>query len=119
MTGVLVIERINPVAVVPAVVSIPASKIENSKDIYCDFIFVQGLSVCQGDSGGGLVFSERRRGEEIWHLRALVSVAPVETNLRTNRTTCRFDTYSAFTEVYKHKDWMIQILRGLKLLLPT
>ncbi|KAK3914573.1 Modular serine protease [Frankliniella fusca] len=57
---------------------------------------INGSSVAKGDSGGGLAFKDSTT--QAWFLRGIVS-AGVPNSL----------TYSAFTNVDNHKEWMSQI----------
>lgn len=58
------------------------------------FLFlILGQSVCQGDSGGGLVISEKLRGEDIYYLRGVVSNGPSKDG------SCDNDQVSTFTNI--------------------
>ncbi|KYQ49917.1 Limulus clotting factor C [Trachymyrmex zeteki] len=57
---------------------------------------LNGSSVCDGDSGGGLCFEKDR----IWYLRGIVSVSP------ENRGTCDYNSYVGFTSISHFRDWI-------------
>uniref|UniRef100_A0AAG5CUK2 Peptidase S1 domain-containing protein n=1 Tax=Anopheles atroparvus TaxID=41427 RepID=A0AAG5CUK2_ANOAO len=59
-----------------------------------------GNSVCNGDSGGGLVFAEESR----YYLRGIVSISAQRRNL----LTCDPNQYSVFTDVSKFLVWIRQ-----------
>lgn len=60
--------------------------------------FRNGSNVCNGDSGGGLVFSQGSR----WHLKGVVSVSVA----LQNHFLCDPDHYIVFADVTKFKDWI-------------
>ncbi|CAH0385796.1 unnamed protein product [Bemisia tabaci] len=60
--------------------------------------FRNGTSVCNGDSGGGMVFP---RGNT-WHLRGIVSISVAHSGLRK----CDTKHYIVFTDVAKYLDWI-------------
>ncbi|XP_017795199.1 PREDICTED: suppressor of tumorigenicity 14 protein homolog [Habropoda laboriosa] len=57
---------------------------------------LNGSSVCDGDSGGGLCFEM----EGIWYLRGIVSVSPVKAN------RCDYRSYTVFTSTGYFRDWI-------------
>uniref|UniRef100_A0A182VR65 Peptidase S1 domain-containing protein n=1 Tax=Anopheles minimus TaxID=112268 RepID=A0A182VR65_9DIPT len=59
-----------------------------------------GNSVCNGDSGGGLVFAEGSR----YHVRGIVSISAQRRNL----LLCDPNQYSVFTDVSKFLSWIRQ-----------
>ncbi|XP_049281803.1 complement C1r subcomponent-like protein isoform X1 [Anopheles funestus] len=59
-----------------------------------------GNSVCNGDSGGGLVFAEGSR----YHVRGIVSISAQRRNL----LLCDPNQYSVFTDVSKFLHWIRQ-----------
>lgn len=61
-----------------------------------------GTSVCNGDSGGGMVFPIRTDGEDRWFLRGLVSISVSE---KENRV-CDTKHYVVFTDLAKFLDWL-------------
>jgi len=66
--------------------------------------FLTGSSVCNGDSGGGMVFPERQRdGSEIWNLRGIVSNSKTDDN---DNTRCNEYNYIIFTDVAQYLDWI-------------
>ncbi|XP_052865530.1 uncharacterized protein LOC128271893 [Anopheles cruzii] len=59
-----------------------------------------GNSVCNGDSGGGLVFDEGSR----YYIRGIISISAQRRNL----LICDPNQYSVFTDVSKFRDWLRQ-----------
>ncbi|KAG5336777.1 LFC factor, partial [Acromyrmex charruanus] len=59
---------------------------------------LNGSSVCDGDSGGGLCFEK----DGIWYLRGIVSVSP------ENKGTCDYNSYVGFTSISHFRDWIRQ-----------
>ncbi|XP_071566010.1 uncharacterized protein [Temnothorax nylanderi] len=57
---------------------------------------LNGSSVCDGDSGGGLCFEK----DGIWYLRGVVSVSP------ENRGSCDYNSYVGFTSIGHFRDWI-------------
>ncbi|XP_055639693.1 transmembrane protease serine 11B-like [Toxorhynchites rutilus septentrionalis] len=62
-----------------------------------------GNSVCNGDSGGGLVFVENYR----YHLRGIVSISAQ----KRNQLMCDPNRYSVFTDVSKFLKWIRQNMK--------
>ncbi|GAB0092391.1 transmembrane protease serine 9-like [Sergentomyia squamirostris] len=60
--------------------------------------FKNGSSVCNGDSGGGMVFKENNK----WYLRGIVSVSIA----LQNHFLCDPDHYAIFTDVAQFIDWI-------------
>uniref|UniRef100_A0A1B0CJT0 Peptidase S1 domain-containing protein n=2 Tax=Lutzomyia longipalpis TaxID=7200 RepID=A0A1B0CJT0_LUTLO len=60
--------------------------------------FKNGSSVCNGDSGGGMVFKESNK----WYLRGIVSVSIA----LQNHFLCDPDHYAVFTDVAQFIDWI-------------
>ncbi|CAO1407606.1 unnamed protein product [Diamesa tonsa] len=56
----------------------------------------EGSGVCQGDSGGGMVFPKVIGGEKIYFIRGLVS------NGRSNAGGCDLGFYTMFTNIQEH-----------------
>ncbi|RZF47444.1 hypothetical protein LSTR_LSTR007371 [Laodelphax striatellus] len=67
-----------------------------------------GTSVCNGDSGSGLLFSDKGS----LYLEGIVSVSP----RRTNSFSCDPKLYTVFTKVNAYKRWMKKILEEQNLL---
>lgn len=61
--------------------------------------FRNGSSVCNGDSGGGMVFSENSH----WFLRGIVSFGRSNSE---DRYTCDTHSYVVFTDVAKFTPWI-------------
>lgn len=62
-------------------------------DKFCAGIWNGNVSVCQGDSGGGLVFAQIENGKRKFYLRGIVSTGP------NNQGSCDSDKYTTFTNV--------------------
>ncbi|XP_053690846.1 serine proteinase stubble-like [Sabethes cyaneus] len=60
--------------------------------------FRNGTSVCNGDSGGGMVFKQSNR----WFLRGIVSVSAA----LQNKISCDPNHYAVFTDVAKFLSWI-------------
>ena len=67
-----------------------------------------GATVCSGDSGGGIVFKYNDKGVWRWYLRGVVSVAPMD----ETHTTCRRNSYTVFTAVMAHADFIKPIIEA-------
>uniref|UniRef100_A0A182STS5 Peptidase S1 domain-containing protein n=1 Tax=Anopheles maculatus TaxID=74869 RepID=A0A182STS5_9DIPT len=61
-----------------------------------------GVSVCNGDSGGGIFFEF----SDSWYVRGVVSFMP----LRENIGLCDGTKYTVFTDVAKYRDWIAQFI---------
>ncbi|KAI5631989.1 trypsin domain-containing protein [Phthorimaea operculella] len=59
-----------------------------------------GSALCQGDSGGGLVFKAQDRGVERYYLRGIVSTAP------ESQEACNVYARTSFTKITKHKHFI-------------
>ncbi|XP_052891502.1 uncharacterized protein LOC128299541 [Anopheles moucheti] len=68
-------------------------------DIFCGR-GQSGVSACNGDSGGGMFFEVGGK----WFVRGLVSFTP----LRGNTGLCDPLKYTAYTDVAKHFEWVVQ-----------
>lgn len=62
-----------------------------------------GTSVCNGDSGGGMVFVRNHR----WYLRGIVSLTVAKDGLRV----CDTRHYVVFTDVAKYSDFITKNLQ--------
>ncbi|XP_043261980.1 modular serine protease-like [Colletes gigas] len=71
--------------------------------------YTNGSSVCDGDSGGGLVF---RRGH-LWYLKGIVSVS-LGVAISGASTTCATTSYSLYTKVSRHMSWLQDIILRLQ-----
>ncbi|XP_054279551.1 serine proteinase stubble-like isoform X2 [Macrosteles quadrilineatus] len=63
---------------------------------------IKGTSVCNGDSGGGMVFQQ----DGVWYLRGLVSITVAKQGLRV----CDTNHYVVFTDISNYLDWIAQYL---------
>ncbi|XP_053669159.1 serine protease easter-like [Anopheles marshallii] len=63
-----------------------------------------GVSACNGDSGGGLFFNYN----DVWFVRGVVSF----TKPRQNTLFCDTKEYTVFTDVAKYLSWIKQHMRG-------
>lgn len=59
--------------------------------------------MCNGDSGGGMVFNKNSR----WYLRGIVSITVAKEGLRV----CDTKHYVVFTDVAKYNDFVRKNLR--------
>ncbi|XP_076181580.1 uncharacterized protein LOC143153855 isoform X1 [Ptiloglossa arizonensis] len=71
--------------------------------------YTNGSSVCDGDSGGGLVF---KRGN-LWYLEGIVSVS-LGTALVGGTITCASNSYSLYTRVSSHITWIQNVIIKLQ-----
>lgn len=84
--------------------------IANSPETFKNFItfdkfcagYLDGVSVCEGDSGGGLVFPETVGRKTVYYLRGIVSVGVRLQN------SCDNFRYATFTNVNKYTDLLKQ-----------
>ncbi|KAK0096269.1 hypothetical protein PV326_005920 [Microctonus aethiopoides] len=67
--------------------------------------YTNGTSVCDGDSGGGLAFSD----QGLWYLRGIVSVG-IGTKLSGGSRTCDSHLYSLYTKISSHITWIQDII---------
>lgn len=67
-----------------------------------------GTSVCNGDSGGGMVLPRggTSGSNTVWQIRGLVSVGVAI----QGKIKCDTSQYVVFTDVAKHLDWIQEIL---------
>uniref|UniRef100_A0A182PBY2 Peptidase S1 domain-containing protein n=1 Tax=Anopheles epiroticus TaxID=199890 RepID=A0A182PBY2_9DIPT len=63
-----------------------------------------GISACNGDSGGGLFFNYN----DVWYIRGLVSF----TKPRQDALICDTKEYTVFTDVAKYLTWIMKYLRA-------
>lgn len=68
------------------------------------FVFSKGTSVCNGDSGGGMVLARPNSPPEspIFQLRGMVSISVA----LQNQFKCDATHYVVFTDVVKYQDWV-------------
>ncbi|XP_066582506.1 modular serine protease-like [Prorops nasuta] len=71
--------------------------------------YSNGSSVCDGDSGGGLVF----KTGGLWYLRGIVSVGIGVTNNGGSRT-CDSYSYSLYTRISSHIGWIQDVILKLE-----
>lgn len=63
-------------------------------DKFCAGYLNQNISVCQGDSGGGLVFPKTEDGRKKFYLRGIVS-----TGVLSMESSCDSNKYTTFTNI--------------------
>ncbi|XP_017890869.1 modular serine protease isoform X2 [Ceratina calcarata] len=71
--------------------------------------YTNGSAVCDGDSGGGLVF---KKGE-LWYLKGIVSVSVGTLQLGAERV-CNSYSYSLYTRVSMHIQWIQNVILRLE-----
>lgn len=69
--------------------------------------YANGTSVCNGDSGGGLVSYSRDR----WIVRGIVSFTALREG---THTLCDSQEFAGFTKVRYYRDWLKKIIRGVE-----
>ncbi|XP_024873756.1 modular serine protease-like [Temnothorax curvispinosus] len=67
--------------------------------------YTNGSSVCDGDSGGGLVF----KTNDLWYLRGIVSVS-LGTIKEGGSFHCNYNLYSLYTELSRHISWIQDVI---------
>lgn len=75
--------------------------------------YTNGTSVCDGDSGGGLVF----KSGGLWYLRGIVSVGLGET-LTGGTRSCNSYSYSLYTRISSHLAWIQDVTYMLEMSKP-
>ncbi|XP_043497153.1 uncharacterized protein LOC122520899, partial [Polistes fuscatus] len=71
--------------------------------------YTNGTSVCDGDSGGGLVFQTGN----LWFLRGIVSTGISSTTIAAT-ATCNSHSYSLYTRISSHFNWIQNIIYKLE-----
>ncbi|XP_014610522.1 PREDICTED: limulus clotting factor C-like [Polistes canadensis] len=71
--------------------------------------YTNGTSVCNGDSGGGLVF----QAGGLWFLRGIVSIG-ISANLEAGNVFCNTRFYSLYTRISYYLPWMQEIIYKLE-----
>lgn len=69
-----------------------------TSDKFCAGFVDLGVAVCEGDSGGGLVFPEVRNGKTKYWLRGIVSTGP------RKGISCDSNKYTTFTNILFYKN---------------
>lgn len=78
------------------------------KPLYVNKRF-SGTSVCNGDSGGGLVFRRPgTNGQTVWQLRGIVSLA---VRSQSGESVCNTEQYSLMTDAAKYVQWIKDTLK--------
>lgn len=67
--------------------------------------FPSGSSVCDGDSGGGLVFETNN----LWYIRGIVS-SGLGSIITGGTKTCDNTRYAIYTEISFHMTWIQDIM---------
>ncbi|XP_011157636.1 modular serine protease-like [Solenopsis invicta] len=70
--------------------------------------YTNGSSVCDGDSGGGLVFRTN-----LWYLRGIVSVS-LGSIQEGGNVHCDNNLYSLYTDVSKHISWIQDVITKIE-----
>jgi len=70
---------------------------------------VSGSSVCNGDSGGGLVFKQH----ELWYLRGIVSVS-LGLIQDGGNTHCDNNLYSLYTDISRYISWIQDVITKIE-----
>lgn len=71
--------------------------------------YANGSSVCDGDSGGGLIFEKRGQ----WYLKGIVSLS-VGIKIVGGSRICDSYSYSLFTDLDRHMTWIQDIIVKLE-----
>ncbi|XP_077290821.1 transmembrane protease serine 9-like [Arctopsyche grandis] len=69
---------------------------------------VRNMTICNGDSGGGILVRVPDKGIPRWYLMGVVSVGILD----AQRTTCQTNTYTAVTSVQSHADFIVNELQS-------
>ncbi|XP_077284501.1 ovochymase-like isoform X2 [Arctopsyche grandis] len=77
-----------------------------TSDKFCAGFLDKGTTVCNGDSGGGIVFKSIEIGVTRWYIRGVVSFG----DLDESRTTCRLNSYTLFTSIFSHNMFLTKII---------
>lgn len=73
-------------------------------DCYVSFVWFTGSSVCNGDSGGGMVFPRNSSdGSVTWMLRGIVSLSKPKGMIQP---VCDPTNFVVFTDAAKYLDWI-------------
>lgn len=68
-----------------------------TRDKFCAGFVNLNVSVCEGDSGGGLVFPKLENARKKFYLRGIVSTGP------NNQGSCDSNKYTTFTNILYHE----------------
>ncbi|XP_039314707.1 uncharacterized protein LOC105194836 [Solenopsis invicta] len=71
--------------------------------------YTNGSGVCDGDSGGGLVF----KTNSLWYLRGIVSVS-LGTIQEGGNAYCDYNLYSLYTKVSSHISWIQDVITKIE-----
>ncbi|KYM99092.1 Coagulation factor X [Cyphomyrmex costatus] len=71
--------------------------------------YTNGSSICDGDSGGGLVF----KTNSLWYLRGIVSVS-LGTIQKDGNWFCDNNLYSLYTEISRHISWIQDVITKIE-----
>ncbi|GAB1860048.1 Limulus clotting factor C [Camponotus japonicus] len=71
--------------------------------------YTNGSAICDGDSGGGLVF----KTNGLWYLRGIVSVS-LGTILEGGTSQCDNNLYTLYTQVSNYIDWIQNVIANIK-----
>lgn len=76
----------------------PGFRPQITPDKFCAGYLNSNVGVCQGDSGGGLVFPTQERNRTVYYLRGIVSTGA------NKQDSCDGDKYSTFTNILYYED---------------
>ncbi|KAI4501755.1 hypothetical protein M0802_003090 [Mischocyttarus mexicanus] len=71
--------------------------------------YTNGTSVCEGDSGGGLIFENKN----LWYLGGIVSTG-ISVKTVAGTTACDSNSYSLYTRISSHYNWIQNIIYNLE-----
>lgn len=77
--------------------SSPGFRPQITPDKFCAGLLNSAVSVCQGDSGGGLVFPQQERNRTVFYIRGVVSTGANKDN------SCDSDKYTTFTNILHYE----------------
>ncbi|CAD6239024.1 GSCOCT00008609001.2-RA-CDS [Cotesia congregata] len=91
-----------------------SASLSNESDVYTTLDkfcagYTNGSSVCNGDSGGGLVFNN----QGLWYLRGIVSVS-IGSKISDGIPVCNNNLYSLYTKISSHMSWIQDIIFKLE-----
>uniref|UniRef100_A0A182SEW0 Peptidase S1 domain-containing protein n=1 Tax=Anopheles maculatus TaxID=74869 RepID=A0A182SEW0_9DIPT len=103
-----------PIGVVDALTCIKSDRVSYANQLTSEMFCgggQQGVSACNGDSGGGLFFNVEGK----WFVRGIVSFIP----FRKRTKLCDPSKFTAFTDVAKYMGWIELYVNARVLLIDT